>query len=477
MRLSAHDASFLYTENASGPMHGVGFTVLNGPTTYEDIFAFYASRIHLIPRLRQRAMFVPSNIAHPRWVDDPDFRLENHLVKHEVSPGTTLAQAFEIGLEISEPLLDRSRPLWLTYVIENVENQTLLVQLSHHAFVDGATAVAMFTVLTQPVPNAPPPEPPAPPWQPGRVPTSMELWQEAVTENFQKGAALGTQALTMGQELAQTMQQAAPLLARVGRPVMQAPWNASLVGPKRKYQRRERSLKQLRSIRKALGGTLNDVVVTVAMEGAARYMAALGEELEGQHLRLMCPVNVRGADDDPINGGGNRVSAMFPVLEAAPKPILERYAEVRGELQSIKDNNEAVLMDRLQQLQPFNPPVAMAPLTVVGGEFDPSVAAARAPLPIMPHQGQRPQQLGFNFTVTNVPGPTEKAYVVGDKVSATSGTLQLGGNLGFGFSTNSYAGTMFFNFTCDPRLVPDLKAMVACVEGALDELQAAAKGG
>ena len=90
MRLSAHDASFLYTETASGPMHGIGITVLDGAATYEEIFQFYSERIHLVPRLRQKIAFVPFNVAHPKWVDDGQFDLANHVKKHDVPPNTDL---------------------------------------------------------------------------------------------------------------------------------------------------------------------------------------------------------------------------------------------------------------------------------------------------------------------------------------------------------------------------------------------------
>ena len=146
-------------------MHAVAVSVLDGPATFQEIFDYYAARIHLVPRLRQKLAFVPFNLAHPKWVDDPDFRLENHFKAHTVAEGTTMDQAFDIALELGEPLLDRSRPLWLTYVIEGVEGKTLLVQMSHHAFVDGATAVAMSLVLTDPSPDAQSPDA-APAWQP-----------------------------------------------------------------------------------------------------------------------------------------------------------------------------------------------------------------------------------------------------------------------------------------------------------------------
>lgn len=472
MRLSSHDASFLYTETASGPMHGIGLSVLDGEVSFEELFEFYAQRIHLVPRLRQKLAYVPFNLAHPKWIDDPEFSLENHFKKHVVPPNTNLKRAFEIGLELGEPLLDRSRPLWLTYVLENIEGKTVLVQLSHHAFVDGATAVAMTTVLTDTSPDAAPPEPPAEPWSPAPEPTPFQLWQEAVTENAQVAAEDAQRVLRDAPKLAELNTKAGSLLQRMSRPVMQAPWNASLVGPKRAIVNLEFTMDDFRPVRQALGGKVNDIVVSIVVEGAARYLVACGESVENQYLRLMCPVDVRDEGDDPLDMSGNRVSAMFPVLAAWPLDMADRYAQTRAELDEIKTLGEPQIMDQLQHLQPNVPPVAMAQAQGVGTQFDPTVAVARAPLPILPFNGgQRPQQLGFNFTCTNVPGPTWAQYVCGREVLSAIGTLMLGGNLGFGVGINSFNGKFNMTFTADPRLVPELDQMADSVSAALRELQ------
>ena len=475
MRLSAHDASFLYTETASGPMHGVGIVVLDGPARYEDIFQFYSERVHLIPRLRQKIAFVPFNVGHPKWVDDGQFDLANHLKKYEVPPNTDLRRGFEIALELGEPLLDRARPLWLHYVLENIEGKTLLVQLGHHSFVDGATAIAITTVLTTPEPNMPPPNTP-PEWQPEPEPSPQELWQEAMQENAAKGMEQLQSTLPNAQAAAELAQKGAPLLQRMTRPVMQAPWNASMVGPKRAFSVVRYPLDVFKPIRQALGGKLNDIVVTVVAEAAARYLQEKGEVVDEQFLRLMCPVNVRDDNADPLDMTGNRVSAMFPVLAAAPKAILDRYAEVMAQLEEIKTNKEPEILDEFQALQPHVPPVAMAQTLSVGTQWDVSAAAARAPLPVMPLPTgtPRPQQLGFNFTCTNVPGPTWTQYVAGHRVESMIGTLMLGGNLGFGCSVVSYDGQISFGFTADPRLMPDIDRFRDLVDVAFNELQSAA---
>ena len=385
---------------------------------------------------------------------------------------TTIERARELALEAGEELLDRSRPLWLIYVMENVEGKTVVVQITHHAFVDGATAVALTIALSTMEPDMPDPDPEDPPWQPDAEPAPFALWQEAVTENAQRAISDTQQAMSNIQLGATVAQKAGSLMQRLARPVMQAPWNASLVGPKRSYTSLRYPLDQVKAVSRAMGGTLNDLVVAVVMEGAARYLAANGESLDGQFLRLMCPVNVREPGEDPLSAAGNRVSAMFPVLAAEPQPMAERFAAVQQELADIKQKEEPWVLDQLQQLQPNVPPVAMAQTLTVGTQWDPTTIAARAPLPVMPHGGgQRPQQLGFNFTCTNVPGPAWTQYVANKRVETIFGTLMLSGNLGMGSTAASFAGQMYFGFTADPRLVPNLKQLADYVAQAFNELE------
>ena len=476
MRLSAHDASFLYTETASGPMHGITMFILDGAVTLREVRQFYAERIHLLPRFRQKLAFVPFNLAHPKWIDDPEFDLNHHIEAHAVPASTTVNRALEIALELGEPLLDRSRPLWKLFVIENVEGKTILVQLAHHAFVDGATSVAMTTVFSETSPDAEAPEPPATPWQPEPEPAPFSLWQEAVGENARAGVNQVQGVMATTQAAGEVAQKGLSLMQRMAKPVMQAPWNASLVGPKRSFARFTCMLTEIKEVKNALGGTINDVVVAAVAEGAARYLQSNGEVTEKQYLRLMCPVNVRDGDVDPKNLGGNRVSAMFPMVPAWPMTIAERYEHTRAELTEIKANGEPEVLDQLQKLQPNTPPVAMAQTLSVGTQWDLTAAAARAPLPILPHQGgQRPQQLGFNFTCTNLPGPTWTQYICGVKVEAILGTLMLTGNLGLGVGVGSVDDKFNFGFTADPRLVPDLARFAGYVEAAFAELQQAAQ--
>lgn len=466
MRLSAHDASFLYTETAASPMHGVGITVIGGKFSYDDYLDYLAKRIHLVPRFRQRLVFVPGNIAHPKWVDDPDFDLRNHVRAHKVRKSTSIERISDVVLSLGEVLLDRTRPLWLTYVIENVQGKTVLVNMSHHAMVDGASGVEIGRVLADFEPNPPPVPPPTADWKPAPLPTPQQLFIEALQENAQANLENLQNPGRLAFDPAEAMRGATIMQRFVTEPVMTAPWNAGLVGPKRRIDGLDYMLDHFKRMKNALGGTINDVCLAVISEGAARYMRDHDEVTAGQYLRIMVPVNVRKDGDSEF---GNKVSSYFPRLPAWPMDMKLRYETVRRAMEKLKADKEADTLHALMQTQSTSAS-AMAGTLAVGTAFDPTVWQARFPAPVAPRVGMRPPLVGFNFTCSNVPGLEAQQYICGHPVLSGAGTIMLGGNLGYGVVCSSGMGHMGFSFTCDPRLLPDLEHMVHKVEEAMEEL-------
>jgi hypothetical protein len=254
---------------------------------------------------------------------------------------------------------------------------------------------------------------------------------------------------------------------------MTAPWNAGLVGPQRKLRWVKKDLPEVREIRRGLGGTINDLVLAVVSEAAARYLDENGEATRGRHLRIMCPVSVRREDEE--GALGNRVSAIFPLVPAWSMKAEERLQRIRGETERIKQEHEAQALTLALESVPPLPPVAMAPSQLVGTPLDPTVLAARLPMPLLPRGVPRPPYFGFNFTCTNVPGVQVPQYMAGYELTETLGILMLTGTLGFGVAITSYNGHLYFNFVCDPRLLPNLETMRNAAEGVFNELLEAAR--
>ncbi len=470
MRLTPQDTTFLYAETASGPMHGAGVMVLEDEAPFEKIYQHIESRLHLVPRYRQRLALVPFNMARAKWVDDPQFKLENHVVRHEVPEGTSVEEGIAFALELNEPLMDRSRPLWAMHVIEGVAGHTVLLHQNHHAMIDGVSGVDLSMVLLDLAPDTPHPAPPERPWSPEPMPSGFELMSEALAESLQDlREAQPLRAFGATGDRGQLLQKGAGVAARfLTTPVIQAPWNAGLVGPRRKLAWTRHPFAEFREIRRTFGGTINDVVLTVVTEAAARYLSAHDEITENQHLRIMCPVSVRREDEQ--GELGNRVSGIFPVLPAWPMDVVERLSAVREETERIKADRDAQALELMMESMPPIPPVAMAPTLLVGTPFDPTAWAALAPPPIPPRIGPRLPYFGFNFTCTNVPGVQVPQFIAGHKVLYTVLALMLGGTLGYGVAVNSYNQELFFHFMSEPRLMPDVELMRSGVDEAFYEL-------
>jgi diacylglycerol O-acyltransferase len=473
VRLTETDASFVYAESASGPMHISSIYILDGELPYERVLERFRARLHLVPAYRRKLAPVPLSVAHPEWVDDTAFELTNHVLRFQLPHGSSLEDAVAAGVMLNEPMLDRSRPLWKFVVIEGVPGKTLILQATHHAMIDGASGIELTTILYDLDPNAN--EPDAQPWEPTEPPNPIERFSRALRENAEAWRDSNPlRLLTGGAKQMALMAKAAEIFTRfVARPAILAPFNAGLVSPQRRIAWTKKSFGDLREIRRTLGGTINDVVLAVVTEAVARYLDHHGEHTASRYLRIMCPVNVR--TEDQKGALGNQVSAIFPMLPAWPMPVAERLAAVVLETERIKENEEAQALTLLRESLPAAPPVGMLLTQLVGTRFDPTALAARVPMPVLPNPGGfRPPNPGINFVCTNVPGVQVPQYMCGCPVTDTLGLLVLTGNVGFSVTILSYNKQLFLCFICEPRLMPDVELIATNADAAFAELLAAA---
>jgi diacylglycerol O-acyltransferase len=475
MRLSGTDASFVYTETANGPTHVASLFVADGEVPFEDIFEHFRARMHLLPRFYRRLAFVPFNLAHPKWVDDPDFDLANHVILHEVPAGISLWDGVDAAMALNEPMLDRSQPLWKFFVVKGVTGKTVLLQVIHHAMIDGVSGVELSTIVFDMDPDAGQPEPPAKPWQAEPPPSAAALLSEAFRENLKRATAtLSRPARRPSGDRRELIATATQLLLNfILRPAITAPFNAGLVGPQRRFRWIRHDMAAVREVRRVLGGTINDLVLTVVSEGVARYLEARGVDVADQFLRIACPVSVRREDE--MGAVGNRVSAIFPTVPAWPMDVVDRLNRVRRETDRIKQGNEAQALTLLMEQSDGIPPVAMAPSQLIGTRFDLTALAARLRLPTLPQSASAWPNFGINFTCTNVPGVQVPLYLLGRPIVDNIGVLLLTANLGLGIALHSYNKQLFYAFLCEPRLLPDLENLIEATDQVFLELQAAAQ--
>ncbi|MCB1685139.1 MAG: hypothetical protein KDI31_11660, partial [Pseudomonadales bacterium] len=246
IRLTATDASFLYLESASGPMHISSVYVLEGELPFESVYQHFANRIPLVPAYRRRLAQVPFNIAHPTWVDDPDFDLSQHVLPFQLPGGSSLEDGIDAAAELNEPMLPRDRPLWRVYVISGVPDRTLILQMTHHAMIDGVSGIELTTILYDFDARGDNRAIPEDDWHPEPVPAPAARFTEALRDNFQQMRDRPvTDLIREGAANRSLLGRAFNVISQfVSRPAITAPFNAGVVGPKRRLRYMKKSFSE-----------------------------------------------------------------------------------------------------------------------------------------------------------------------------------------------------------------------------------------
>jgi diacylglycerol O-acyltransferase len=457
-RLSGLDASFLHLESDVAHMHVAACAIFIGPPPeYEQLLDEVVSRLHLVPRYRQRLAFVPLGQGRPVWVDDPHFNPGFHI-RHSAlpHPGGERELRRLAGRVLSQSL-DRARPLWELWLVEGVaEGRFAIISKTHHALVDGISGVDIATVLFDSSPSPAPVAPPAREWVPRPLPSGAQLLADALLERATVPGELvrGARAALRGPRrvAGRALQAAAALgaLASVGlEPAPPSPLNVR-IGPHRRFTWLERELRDFKAVKSALGGTVNDVVLAAVAGALGRYLRAQGHDPEGLVLKAMVPVSVRATFEH--GELGNKVAAMWaplPVGIADPVAQLER---IRMAMAAVKESGQAIGAQTLTELAAFAPPTILA-------------QAARL----------QARQRFLNLVVTNVPGPQTPLYVLGRELEHIYPVVPLAENTALGVAVMSYNGRMGFGLNCDYDALAEAESLTGHLGQAIDALLSAAR--
>ena len=458
-RLTPLDASFLYLEQPAMHMHVAGLSVLDpssrpdGRLRFEDVASAIAGRLHLAPRFRQKVRMVPFGLANPVWVDDAAFDLDFHLRRAALpSPGGRRELAEQVQRVLSRPL-DRTKPLWELYVIEGLEDGHLATLMKvHHAMIDGLSGMHLTAAMYD-LSAAPPPQPAPSAWEPEPEPTSRELIRAATEEMlanpiqalasaadaFRRTPALA--ALGLGTVLS-GVRSIFDMGARPGSPL------DVRIGPNRRFAMTEAPVERFKEAKDALGGTVNDIVLTVVGGALHRVLKERKEPTKGRTLRVMVPVSVRGEGDGPL---GNRVAPAFVDLPVGAMGPKRRLALVRDGTQHLKESMMAMGADAIIGLGAYAPGGLLAAAARL---------ASRGPW--------------FNLVVSNIPGPQQPMYLAGARLVAQYPSMPLGENSALSIACTSLGGTMAFGLTADWDGMPDLERLALALDESLDEVAKAA---
>jgi diacylglycerol O-acyltransferase len=476
-RLSALDASFLHLEKAGARLHVASVTVFDGPTPrYVELLAHIESRLHLVPRFRQRLAEIPFDQGRPVWVDDPHFNLRYHLRHAGLPAPGSQEQLKNLAGRVFAQRLDRTKPLWELLLVDGLGAHTrpsdggphdnadspwvggfALVAKSHHALVDGISAVDITTVLFDPDPDAPPPRAPARAWTARPLPTSAQLLSDALVERATRPHELVRTARAVVRAPRQVVRDARDGLQAMGalafaglRPAPATPLNVR-TGPHRRYTWVDAELGELQDVKDTLGGTVNDAVLAVVAGALGRFLRHRGVDTRELVLRALVPVSVRAEAEQ--GALGNEVAPMWVPLPVGIEDPVAQFAAIR---------------DAVAESQASRQAVGARTLTELAGFASPTILSQAARL--------QQRQRSFNVVVTNVPGPQVPLYLLGRRLRALYPVLPLAERQALGIAVTSYDGRLGFGLLADYDALPDLDVLAAALRASIDALAASAAG-
>jgi diacylglycerol O-acyltransferase len=457
-RLTAVDAAFLAQEGPSSHMHIGGLVLCEGPAPgYEEMLDHIRTRLHLVPRYRQRLAQPPLETGRPLWVDDPTFNLEYHVRQTALPAPGSEDQLMRLSARIMSQQLDRTKPLWEMWIVEGLEEGGFaLISKTHHAMVDGISGVDLATVMFDLSPV--PPEIPHSdePWQPHPEPTGAELVAGGAAGLARAAAGAVAAGVSVARRPGATwraLTEAAEGLGEVAwaglNPAPATPLNVE-IGPHRRYRVVRNRLEDFKEVKNAFGGTVNDVVLTVVTGALRDWLHSRGVRTEGLELRALVPVSTRTKEES--GALGNRITVMRGPLPVYIGDPIARLRAVKAAMDGLKESKQAVGAEVLTGVQSFAPPTVLAQASRLN--FSTRL---------------------FNLIVTNVPGPQFPLYVRGREMADVFPIAFLPKGHALAVAIMSYHGQMNFGLLADYDAVPDLDRIGDGIEASLAELLALAR--
>jgi diacylglycerol O-acyltransferase len=457
--LSALDATFLELEQQDeGALMGIGGVSVfdpvpgGGAPSVEEVCENLAARLDYLPRYSQRLSSPRTGgLAWPSWIDDDRFRIRDHVAHVALPAPGGRTELSEWAADFYSHRLDRTRPLWEMALIDGLpDGRWAIAHKTHHCLVDGVGSVDVAYLLLDTEPN-PPERSPAPPSAPGSASLARPFLPSPprpladVAGAGARVARAGAHAALHPREALDRSRALGELLIRdelIGAP------HTSLnvpIGSTRRFAVVNRPLDDLKTIRRRLGGSINDVVLAACTSGLRQLLLAREEHLPGRGLRAMVPINVRQDSEKLMLG--NRVSSLFVDLPIATEGAHERHKRIAAATARLKASNAASGAEAMLDLAALAPPVLHATLAR-------SVYATRL----------------FNVTITNVPGPQIPLYAFGALLREVHPVVPLAASHAVGIAIFSYNGLVTFGVIADSESTPDIDVLTHGIEHGIDEL-------
>jgi WS/DGAT/MGAT family acyltransferase len=476
-QLSGLDSMFLNLETAGAPMHIGGLTLLDlahAPAGFgfEAVRQRIAERLHLLPSLRRRLVSMPLNLVPPFWMEDPDFRLDQHVKRIELKAPGRDPQLAALVAELAGTPLPRERPLWAFYYVEGLSRRrAACISIIHHACIDGVSGAELLSKLLDLEPDPPQAPPPATHWDPDELPlvidrllfTARQAWSR-----HRQFVGLVRSSAPVAWELGKTLlgrgggapeealpAEAGPLeAARSFKPAPRTRFNVA-IGSGRIYAFRSLQLARIKALKNAFGITVNDAVLAVCA-GALRQYLLEKDELPQRPLVAAVPISVRGRVER--DAGGNRLALLTAELPTQLDDPLQRVAAVSRSTARLKRVHRAVPAKLLMDWVELPTPALMARAARLYQNF---IDSDRLKPPV-------------NVMISNVPGPPVALYLAGAPLLANYPISIPYHGLALNITVLSFRQQLDVGLTAAREAVPDLDHLMDLLEAALVELEQAA---
>jgi diacylglycerol O-acyltransferase / wax synthase len=450
-RLSPSDMSSLLAER--GPIHvhvGATLVVKGKPPAFDDLVAHVQRRLNLVPRFRQRVTRTPLGLDNPVWADDPRFDIRWH-VRHAALPKPgTMAQLRELAGQILSQPLDFERPLWQLFLIEGLEGRRhAYVNKTHHALVDGVSAVDVGTIILDPSRDGSEITVPDEPWEADQPSQGLLLVRgasERIARPLRTARKAARSAVTMPRGTARNVMQTAEAFAGLAAGGPKAPQTFLNVeiGRDRRVGYVRTELRLLKDARDATGATVNDVILAGAAGGLRRFFVRHRQRLP-EHAVALVPMSVRREEER--NELGNRLATLMVPLPIAERDPAARLEAVHQTTRRLKASKQAQAASLVIEATGWTPPTINRVLA-----------------------GAIARPLNWNLVVSNVPGPQLPFYLLGREIDAIYPFVPLspqGHALSIGVV--SYNGGVFFGLAGDRDVLHDMDSLASDLALALDE--------
>ena len=457
-QLTGLDAAFLAMETSAVFGHVGSVCVLDPstapePLTLERLTTMIEGRLHLLPPFRRRLVNVPLGLDQPYWIEDPDFDIEYHVRELALPAPGDDKQLAEQAARLHARPLDRTRPLWELYLIHGLQGGRMAVYTKvHHAAIDGVSGSELLTAVLDITPEGRAVE--QVPWRPERTPSTLEVLSRsavAMAGHPFRAARMTLDLVRSAPSLALSLRRdsRSDVLPSPGLRAPGTPFNKP-ISPHRRWAFRTLALEDIKKVKNAHGGTVNDVVMALS-SGALRRWLLDHDALPDQPLVAAVPVSIRTEAERGANG--NKVSTMFAGLPTQLADPVERLHACSAAMQAAKEQHGALPATLLSDVTQFAMPA-------LAGQAARLAARVRLLERVNP----------FNLFISNVPGPNIALYYAGARLLGYYPLSAIADGQGLNITVCSLDGGMHFGLIADRELVPDLDTMAGYLDDELAEL-------